>query len=280
MTVFRGLAAITLGLGSSVLMTQAFGSLDRVGDFALLDDRGEFHQISRYQHRKAVVMMSYHPNCTNISDSVNYLSELNAKYADQDIEFLLLDSSGVGRIEASERGLDLPLLDDAAQLVSASLQIEHGGEVLVFNPERLSLFYRGAANQSLDTTLQTLLDGDVDDTVKSDVAGCTIDYPMRDKLLASPPDYTTEVAPIIIENCAECHRWGGAGPFALDSYTALLGWSPMIREVVLNKRMPPIQVDPVIGHTDSAQYLSAQTLQTLVHWMDAGALAPLLTPPD
>ncbi len=34
-------------------MTQAFGSLDRVGDFALLDDRGEFHQISRYQHRKA-----------------------------------------------------------------------------------------------------------------------------------------------------------------------------------------------------------------------------------
>ena len=252
-------------------MTQVFGSLDRVGDFALLDDRGEFHQISRYQHRKAIVMMSYHPNCTNIFNSVNYLSELNAKYAGQGVEFLLLDSSGAGRIEASERDLGLPLLDDAAQLVSASLQIEHAGEVLVFNPERLSLFYRGAANQSLDTTLQTLLDGDVDDTVKSDVAGCTIEYPMRDKLVASPPDYTTEVAPIIVDNCAECHRWGGAGPFALDSYTSLLGWSPMIREVLLNKRMPPIQVDPVIGHTDSAKYLSAQTLQTLVHWMDAGA---------
>jgi hypothetical protein len=216
-------------------------------------------------------MMSYYPSCANISDSVNYLSELNAKYADQGIEFLLLDSSGAGRIEASERGLDLPLLDDATQLVSASLQIEQGGEVLVFNPERLSLFYRGAANQFLDTTLQTLLDGDVDDTVKNDVAGCAIDYPMRDKLVASPPDYTTEVAPIIIENCAECHRWGGAGPFALDSYISLLGWSPMIREVLLNKRMPPIQVDPVIGHTDSAQYPSAQMLQTLVHWMDAGA---------
>ena len=66
-------------------MTQAFGSLDRVGDFALLDDRGEFHQISRYQHRKAIVMMSYHPNCTNIFNSVNYLSELNAKYAGQGV---------------------------------------------------------------------------------------------------------------------------------------------------------------------------------------------------
>ena len=48
MTVFRSLATITMALGTSVLMTQVFGSLDRVGDFALLDDRGEFHQISRY----------------------------------------------------------------------------------------------------------------------------------------------------------------------------------------------------------------------------------------
>lgn len=271
MTVLRKLATITLSVSASLLMNQAFASLDRVGDFALLDDRGDFHQISRYQHRKAVVMMSYHPSCENIFASVNYLSELNEKYASQDVEFLLLDSSGAGRVQARERGFDLPQLDDAAQLVSASLQIEQGGEVLVFNPERLSLFYRGGANQSLDETLQTLLNGDVDDTIKNEVAGCDLAYPVRDKLLASPPDYTTEVAPIIIENCAECHRWGGAGPFALDSYTSLLGWSPMIREVVLNKRMPPMQVDPVIGHTSSAQYLSAETLQTLVHWMDAGA---------
>lgn len=260
-----------MALGTSLLMTQAFGSLDRVGDFALLDERGEFHQISRYQHRKAVVMMSYHPRCANISDNVTYLSKLNTKYADQDVEFLLLDSSGVSRTEANERELGFPLLDDTAQLVSASLQIKQVGEVIVFNPERLSLFYRGAANQSLDITLQALLDNDVRDTVKNAITGCTIDYPTRNKLLASPPDYTTEVAPIIVANCSECHRWGGAGPFALDSYTSLLGWSPMIREVLLNKRMPPMQVDPLIGQTDSAQNLSVETMQTLLHWMDAGA---------
>jgi hypothetical protein len=269
--VSRKLAMLVMVMGAGLLTNQAVASLDRVGDFALLDDRGEFHQISRYQHRKAVVMMSYHPSCSTMSRSVNYLAELNEKYAEQNIEFLLLDASGANREEALERGLELPLLDDASQLVSASLQIEQGGEVLVFNPERLSLFYRGAADESLDVTLQTVLDGEVDDTVKSVVTGCPIDYPMRDLLVANPPDYTTEVAPIIIENCAECHRWGGAGPFALDSYTSLLGWSPMIREVVLNKRMPPMQVDPLIGHTNSAQYLSAETLQTLVHWMDAGA---------
>ena len=262
---------LTLALGASVLMTQAYGSLDRVGDFALLDNSGEFHQISRYQHRKAVVMMSYHPSCNSIADSVSYLSELNTKFAGDDVEFLLLDSSGSDRALIDGLDLPLPALNDVGQLVSAALEIERSGEVIVFNPERLSLFYRGAANQSLDSALQALLRGSVSDTVSNAVAGCAIDYPMRDRLLADPPDYSTEVAPIVVDNCSECHRWGGAGPFALDSYTSLLGWSPMIREVLLNKRMPPMQVDPMIGHTKSAQYLSAETLQTLLHWMDAGA---------
>ncbi len=268
---FRSAAKFAMGLALSALMTYAHGALDRVGDFALLDQHGEFHQISRYQHRKAVVMMSYQPSCSSLSESVDYLSELNAKFASQDVEFVLLDASGSDRSEALNLDMSLPLLNDAAQLVTAALQIEQGGEVLVFNPERLSLFYRGAANSSLDDTLEALLAGDVRDTVKNEVAGCAIDFPMREKLLADPPDYSTEVAPIIVDNCSECHRWGGAGPFALDSYTSLLGWSPMIREVLLNKRMPPMQVDPAIGHTTSAQYLSANTLQTLVHWMDAGA---------
>lgn len=271
MTAFRQFARLAMLMASSLLVSQAFGSLDRVGDFALLDQHGNFHQISRYQHRKAVVMMAYQPSCDSLDSSVNYLADLNAKYASQDIEFLLLDAAGSKRGEAENLGLPLPLLADSAKLVTASLQIEQSGEVLVFNPERLSLFYRGSATESLDEALQSVLAGDVGDTVKNDVAGCAISFPEREELLVSPPDYTTEVAPIIVDNCSECHRWGGAGPFALDSYTSLLGWSPMIREVLLNKRMPPMQVDPEIGHTESAQYLSAETLQTLVHWMDAGA---------
>jgi peroxiredoxin len=262
---------LALAFGASLLVSQTHAALDRVGDFALLDEQGEFHQLSRYQHRRAVVMMAYHPNCTTIAASVNYLADLRASFADQDVEFLLLDASGADRSEATQWGLALPILSDGAQLVSAALQIEKAAEVLVFNPERLSLFYRGAATQALGETLQTVLDGSLRDTVKNAVVGCAIEFPVREQLLVNPPDYTTEVAPIIVDNCSECHRWGGAGPFALDSYTALLGWSPMIREVLLNKRMPPMQVDPLIGHTSSAQYLSAETLQTLVYWMDAGA---------
>jgi hypothetical protein len=45
----------------------------------------------------------------------------------------------------------------------------------------------------------------------------------------------------------------------------------MIREVLLNKRMPPTQVDPYIGHSNNARYMETTDMQTLVHWIDAGA---------
>jgi hypothetical protein len=89
--------------------------------------------------------------------------------------------------------------------------------------------------------------------------------------MASVPDYSQDVAPVVIENCATCHRDGGIGPFALNSYDMLKGWSPMIREVLLTKRMPPTQVDPSVGHFSNARYISNDDLQTLVHWIDAGS---------
>jgi len=45
----------------------------------------------------------------------------------------------------------------------------------------------------------------------------------------------------------------------------------MIREVLLTKRMPPEQVDPHVGYFPNARYMSEDDLQTLVHWIDAGA---------
>ena len=57
----------------------------------------------------------------------------------------------------------------------------------------------------------------------------------------------------------------------MNSYEIVRGFSPMIREVLLTKRMPPAQVDPHVSHFQNANYISTNELQTLVHWVDAGA---------
>jgi len=258
--------ALALMLASGATMA----ATERVGDFALLDAEGGFHQLSRYQHRDAVVLLAYDSACSAMGDKAAELARLQDEYSDR-IEFLALDVNDAARSEQLQWSLPFPVLGDELKLVSESLGVSAAGEVLVFNPERMSLFYRGGVEETLAATLQAVVSGDASDTVTTEISGCEIDYAELAMHKQNPPDYSTEVAPIIVDNCAICHHWGGAGPFPFDSYVSLLGWSPMVREVVLNKRMPPMQVDEESGTSANAHELSAEEKQKLLHWMEAGA---------
>jgi hypothetical protein len=75
----------------------------------------------------------------------------------------------------------------------------------------------------------------------------------------------------LIENCTECHVEGGIAPFPMNQYLIVRGFAPMIREVLMTKRMPPMQVDPHYNRFQNANYIAKDDLQTLVRWVDAGA---------
>ena len=252
-----------------IFSTTAHSALDRIIDFALLDEKGVFHQLSRYQHKDAVVLMSFDQSCQFMPAMLAEYDDIVSEFSSNGIEFLLIDSEGLGREMLGSLRLNVPILEDSGQLVSESLGFERSGEVLMLNPERLSVYFRGPVSPDLRTSLSSM--ESIQDTLELEPRGCKIEYPDKVAHELNTPDYATDVAPIIIENCVACHNQGGVGPFAFDSYVMVLGWSPMIREVLMNKRMPPMQVDPDIGHSDNARYLPTKELQTLVHWIDAGA---------
>ena len=252
-----------------IFSTTAHSALDRIIDFALLDEKGVFHQLSRYQHKDAVVLMSFDQSCQFMPAMLAEYDDIVSEFSSNGIEFLLIDSEGLGRETLANLRLNVPILEDSGQLVSESLGFERSGEVLMLNPERLSVYFRGPVSPDLRTSLSSM--ESIQDTLELEPRGCKIEYPDKVAHELNTPDYATDVAPIIIENCVACHNQGGVGPFAFDSYVMVLGWSPMIREVLMNKRMPPMQVDPDIGHSDNARYLPTKELQTLVHWIDAGA---------
>ena len=248
----------------------ANAALERVSDFALLDAQGEFHQLSRYKHRDALVLMTYDPTCSS-GEEIQRFASVQAAFAGANMSFGLLDTSGASRAELSALAgslpATLPLLQDGPQLVADLLGASKVGEVFVLNPDRLNLFYRGNSGGVLTEVLESLDTSPPSDTVVTEVSGCALAISRA----TEAPDYAVDVAPIIRDNCTECHRRGGVGPFAMDSYIMLLGWSPMIREVVLNKRMPPAQVDPEYGRSKMARYLSDEEIETLVTWIDARA---------
>lgn len=265
--VLGSLRIILCGVVIGLVGTPGYAASERVGDFALLDEQGEFHQISRYQHLDAVVLLAYDDSCTPARDAATMLAGMQSQFNDR-VQFLALDINARDRAIEQDWGLPFPVLADELKLVAESLQYSQSGEVLVFNPQRLSLYYRGGVGPSLLETLEAILDNKSVETSSSAIGGCALTY---DSDPASAPDYSTEIAPIIVEHCAICHREDGAGPFPFDEYYSLVGWSPMVKEVILNKRMPPMQVDIAYDATGNAHFLSAEKRKKIMHWIQAGA---------
>jgi hypothetical protein len=91
---------------------------------------------------------------------------------------------------------------------------------------------------------------------------------------AASPTFTKDVAPIIFNKCANCHRPGEVAPMPLTSYREVRPWSKAIREEVIERTMPPWYADP---HTTTLKFsndrrLSEKEIATIVAWVDGGAV--------
>lgn len=88
---------------------------------------------------------------------------------------------------------------------------------------------------------------------------------------ASAPPTFAEVAPILYENCAECHRPGDIAPMPLLSYEDVRPWAKSVKTEVAARRMPPWHADDGIGSFSNASNLSEDEIAMLTRWVDAGA---------
>src|ERR1017187_2900882 len=85
------------------------------------------------------------------------------------------------------------------------------------------------------------------------------------------PVFYKDVLPILQNRCQECHRPGEIAPMHFLSYADTRPWAKAIREAVLTRKMPPWFADPQYGHFANDRSLSKQEIDTLQHWVDAGA---------
>src|SRR5262249_23627247 len=83
--------------------------------------------------------------------------------------------------------------------------------------------------------------------------------------------YAKQIAPILQARCADCHHPGTAAPFALLTYNDARDWARMIKETVVQRRMPPWNADPRYGKFSNDLRMTRQEIDTLVAWIDSGA---------
>lgn len=83
--------------------------------------------------------------------------------------------------------------------------------------------------------------------------------------------FNKDVAPILYGRCAECHRPGEAAPMSFLSYQEIRPWAKSIREVVVNRTMPPWLADPHVGEFKNDRSLTQVEIDTIKAWVDGGA---------
>jgi hypothetical protein len=284
------LAFALLGLGC---MNCAFALSpgERVDNFRLLDQNGASHELYYHSDAKAVVLMAHGNGCDIVRNTLPALKEIREKYRAQGVEFLLIDSNlqdprDAITQEASEFGIDFPILVDDTQLIGESLGITRTADVFVIDPKTWKLMYRGPVDDRLAygaqrpaatklylvDALDATLAGKPIAVAQVEAVGCLVNLPERDRRDAHTQiSYSEQIAPLLTAKCSSCHRSGGGAPWAMTGYDMVRGFAPMIREVIRTKRMPPWHADPHYGSFVGQRSISNEDARMLVHWIEAGA---------
>jgi cytochrome c553 len=96
-------------------------------------------------------------------------------------------------------------------------------------------------------------------------------FVMSASLAAATPTFSKDVASILYNRCAECHRAGEAAPMALTSYQEARPWAKAIKAAVVQRKMPPWLADQHFGTFANERRLSDKEIETLSAWADGGA---------
>ncbi len=276
-------------LGAATLLSAAVGLAnagERVSDFSLVDAEGRFFQLSRHANQDAVVLFTQDES-RDVRKAAKDIAALAEQFADQKVEFLMLDSTGRAdkaelRKAAEKAGISLRVLIDDTQLVAEELGLSRALEVAILDPAAKELVYRGALNDRfaegkkarrasehyIADALQAMMAGE-EVTAQFASNGDAIDFASGELMSVS---YANDVAPILEQRCVTCHQEGGIAPFAMSSHQMVQGWSPMIRETLITKRMPPGQIDAEYTNDfHGVNHITVEETQKLVHWIDSGA---------
>jgi peroxiredoxin len=194
------------------------------------------------------------------------------------------DSRAAIAREAAELGFTFPVLKDAHQELTRVLGASSTTEVFVLDAE-LALHYQGAIDDQhslggskpepgtryLAEALEAVLAGREPSLARTEAPGCRLTLLAEDEA-PEAPTWSEDVAPIVAERCAGCHRPSGGAPFALQTYEQARGWSSTIGDVIDEHRMPPWTAhERFAGRFSNERRLDDWQRTVLLRWVEQGA---------
>ena len=217
------------------------------------------------------------------------LNELAQTFPKHDVRFVGIasnfqDSEDDIKKFAIDQDLQFPIAKDFDQRVADSINVKRTPEVFVVTNEDLAIHYRGRVDdqyspgvsrtapqrEDLKLAIEQLLAGKSVDVSSTAPEGCLVGRAKR-KLAAQPTvTWTGQINAWVTNNCAQCHQPGDIGPFSVEDYNEVVGWSDMMMETIDQKRMPPWHADPHVGKFLNERRLTEADIELFRTWIDQG----------
>ena len=287
-----GLAVVFVATFAAAAETDSSAPADTLGKkveaFKLQDFRGAWHALEQLTDRKAVVVTFLGVECPLCKLYGPRLAELAAEYEPRGVAFVGIDSNQQDSLSeiahyAREHRLEFALLKDPGNAVADQFSAQRTPEAFVLDSQRRVVYHgriddqygvgyarANVTKRELAAALDELLAGREISSPSNKPVGCYIGRKSR-KEPQGEITYANHVARILQRRCVACHRTGEIGPFAMDSYQEITGWSETIREVVEQGRMPPWHANREFGRFTNDRRLPEDEKRLLLTWIDNGA---------
>lgn len=227
-----------------------------VADITYSDLEGRQRSLGEFRNRKLVVVAMTSTSCPLSRKYLPTLTELAKSYSARDVQFVAVNCVPTDKPEdmkAASQGFGSTAVyvHDSNEELARHLGAMTTTDVLVLDPAR-TVLYHGAIDDQygigyaldaprhtyLATALDSLLAGRTPEVSATAAPGCLLDHEPS-VIAAADTTYHNRISRILQQNCIQCHRTDGVGPFALDSYAEVVAHAPMIRDVVARRTMPP-----------------------------------------
>ena len=260
-----------------------------VDDVSFKDLAGKEGKLSDFEEKKALVISMTSAGCPIAKKIAPKLGELERKYRDKGIAFLIVNpkkhESPEAMTGARERyKLEMPYVHDPEVKFAAALGADSTTDVFVLDAAR-TLVYRGAVDDQygfgyslpqprktyLVDALESLLAGREVAVKATSAPGC--DLPVKAAEPRADVTWHNRVSRIVQNNCQECHRAGEPAPFTLTSYEDVQDNLATIKRVVDRGIMPPWFAEGGPETWSNHRTLTDADRGALLDWIAAGAPA-------
>lgn len=241
-----------------------------VQDFVLKTPEGKDLKLSAAAGKNGLVIALFSASCPISAKLAPETARLEKDLAEQGVKLLLVNAPPVQKPEAiakfiADHALKSAVALDTDTKLSQALAATTTTEVFLLDAAR-TLVYRGALNDQyglgyskdqpshhyLRDAAAALLRGEPAEIAATTAPGCALDLPKQATVAGSTSiTYHRDIARILQAHCVECHHDGSVGPFALDSYDAVIEHAGMIKKQVERGAMPPWFAAPLAGGAHS-----------------------------